>query len=172
MSRAAPHTPADRFVGRRRELQDLDAVLDAPGAQFVLVYGRRRVGKTTLLLHWAEHAGLPCVYWVATRDTPAQVRLGFSRALWRWAHPGSAAVPRFDTWADLFEATARLIGQRRLRSRLARHYYRIARAHLSRCDAAAALDAISRAVTLRPFNPRYRLLRLRQPSWSAGSERR
>jgi hypothetical protein len=69
-------------------------------------------------------------------------------------------------------ATARLIGQRRLRSRLARHYYRIARAHLSRCDAAAALDAISRAVALRPFNPRYRLLRLRQPSWSAGSERR
>jgi glycosyltransferase involved in cell wall biosynthesis len=69
-------------------------------------------------------------------------------------------------------ATARVIGRRRLRSRLARHYYRIARAHLSRSDATLAFDAISRAVALRPFNPRYRLLRLRQPAWSAGSERR
>lgn len=103
---------ADPFVGRRREVEALNAVLDARGAQFVLVYGRRRVGKTTLLLRWAEQAKRPYIYWVATRDTPAQVRLGLARALWRWAHPGSTAIPRFDTWADLFETAAQLIGDR------------------------------------------------------------
>ena len=100
------------FVGRSRELAALNEVLGARGAQFVLVYGRRRVGKTTLLLQWAEQAARPYVYWVATRDTPAQVRLGLTRALWRWAHPSSAAIPRFDTWTDLFEAAAQLLGDR------------------------------------------------------------
>src|SRR5262245_12447812 len=114
MSRAPTQALADRFVGRRRELADLQALRGAAGAQFILVYGRRRVGKTTLLLHWAEQEERPYVYWVATRDTPAQVRLGLTRALWRWAHPKSDAVPRFDTWADLFDAAAQLIGERRV----------------------------------------------------------
>ena len=100
------------FVGRARELAALDAVIEERGAHFVLVYGRRRVGKTTLLLRWAERARRPFLYWVATRDTPVQTRLGLARAVWRWAHPGSAAIPRFDTWADLFEAAAQLIGDR------------------------------------------------------------
>lgn len=99
------------FVGRRSELEDLDAVVSRRGAQFILVYGRRRVGKTTLILHWAQRTGRPVIYWVATRDTPAQVRHGFTQALWAWAYPGSQAVPRFDTWSEVFEAAARLIGE-------------------------------------------------------------
>ena len=99
-----------KFVGRSRELQELNRIISRRGAQFILVYGRRRVGKTTLLLRWAEQYGRSYVYWVATRDTPAQVRLGFTRAVWRWAHQESQAVPRFDTWEDVFETTAQLTG--------------------------------------------------------------
>ena len=99
-----------KFVGRKRELEELNRILSQRGAQFILVYGRRRVGKTTLLLNWAEQSGRPFIYWVANRDTPAQVRLGFTRALWRWAHPESQAVPRFDTWEDVFETAAQLMG--------------------------------------------------------------
>ncbi len=43
-----------RFIGRKRELDELDAIAAEKGAQFILVYGRRRVGKTTLTLHWAQ----------------------------------------------------------------------------------------------------------------------
>ena len=99
-----------KFVGRKRELQELNRILSQRAAQFILVYGRRRVGKITLLLNWAEQSGRPFIYWVANRDTPAQVRLGFTRAIWRWAHPESQAVPRFDTWEDAFETTVQLIG--------------------------------------------------------------
>ncbi len=98
-----------KFVGRQRELAELNAILAEGGSQFILVYGRRRVGKTTLALRWAEQTGRPVIYWVATRDTPAQVRLGFMQALWRWAYPDSQAVPRFDTWAQIFETAAQLI---------------------------------------------------------------
>ncbi len=99
-----------KFVGRRRELDELDAIAAQKGAQFILVYGRRRVGKTTLILHWAHQTGRPVIYWVATRDTPAQVRHGFTQTLWVWAYPGSQAVPRFETWSEVFETAARLIG--------------------------------------------------------------
>jgi uncharacterized protein len=99
-----------KFVGRHRELEELNHILSQPGAKFILVYGRRRVGKTTLLLNWAEQSGKPYIFWVANRDTPAQVRLGFTRAVWRWAHPESQSVPRFDTWEDAFETTAQLVG--------------------------------------------------------------
>jgi AAA+ ATPase superfamily predicted ATPase len=49
------------------------------------------------------------IYWVAARDTPAQVRADLTRALWAWAHPESEAIPRFGTWADVFEAAADLL---------------------------------------------------------------
>jgi hypothetical protein len=99
-----------KFVGRHRELAELNRITSQRGAQFILVYGRRRVGKTTLLLNWVEQSGKAYIYWVANRDTPAQVRLGFTRTVWRWAHPESQAVPRFDTWEDAFETTAQLVG--------------------------------------------------------------
>jgi AAA+ ATPase superfamily predicted ATPase len=103
-----------KFVGRQRELAELNDVLAQGGAQFILVYGRRRVGKTTLILRWARQTGRSIIYWVATRDTPAQTRLGFTQALWEWAHPDSHAVPRFDTWADAFETAADLIGDQQV----------------------------------------------------------
>lgn len=99
-----------KFVGRQRELDDLNAVLAEPGAQFILVYGRRRVGKTTLILQWARATGRPVIYWMATRDTPAQIRRSFTRAVWAWAHPDSQAAPTFESWGEILETTARLIG--------------------------------------------------------------
>jgi AAA+ ATPase superfamily predicted ATPase len=103
------------FVGRQRELDELDEILARGDAQLLLVYGRRRMGKTTLILRWAQQTGRahadvgPVIYWVATRDTPAQVRLGLTQALWAWAYPGSQAVPRFDTWSEVFDIAAQLI---------------------------------------------------------------
>jgi AAA+ ATPase superfamily predicted ATPase len=58
-----------RFVDRQREFGELDEVLGERGAHFIVVYGRRRVGKTTLLLHWVQHTSLPYLYWVARRET-------------------------------------------------------------------------------------------------------
>jgi len=38
------------FYDREKDLSDLNEILGRPGAQFMVVSGRRRVGKTTLLL--------------------------------------------------------------------------------------------------------------------------
>ena len=50
------------FIDREQELAFLNSLLQRqhPGpAQLVLLYGRRRVGKTSLLLHWMQPSGLP-----------------------------------------------------------------------------------------------------------------
>ena len=56
--------------------------------------------------------------------------------------------------------TVAQIGARRLRARLARHCYGIARQQLRRGDADRARAALLRAASLRPFHPAYQLLRL------------
>jgi AAA+ ATPase superfamily predicted ATPase len=70
------------------------------------------VGKTTLLLHWAEQSGLPYLYWVARREPAEATRQSLARALWRWAYPDSdePLPPRFDSWELLLEQLARLVG--------------------------------------------------------------
>ena len=102
------------FIDRQAELDELNRLLalQRPGrGEFVLVYGRRRVGKTTLLLHWAEQSGRPTLYWVARRETAEATRQSLARALWRWAYPQAPEPepPRFDSWEQLFEQMARML---------------------------------------------------------------
>ena len=44
------------FHDRERDLFDLNDILHRSGAQFMVVSGRRRVGKATLLLEWARRS--------------------------------------------------------------------------------------------------------------------
>lgn len=99
----------DKFFGRQRDIDDLNDVINRKKAHFILVYGRRRVGKTTLILQWAKQTGRPIIYWAAARDIPSQIRYEFTRALWAWAYPGVEA-PRFDSWDAVLGLSARLIG--------------------------------------------------------------
>lgn len=64
-------------------------------------------------------------------------------------------------------ATVREIGAQRLRARLARHYYRIARSLFARGEIDDARLAAARAVSLRPLNLRYRWLQRFPPQPSA-----
>ena len=102
-----------RFVDRQRELRELNSLLTRRNAQFVTIYGRRRVGKTTLLLHWAQQTGRSYLYWVARRGTADAARQGLAEALWRWAYPAEddPRPPRFDTWDRLFQQMTRMIGE-------------------------------------------------------------
>jgi uncharacterized protein len=103
-----------RFVDRQQELRELDELAQARQAQFVLLYGRRRVGKTTLLLHWVRQTGRPYLYWVARRETAEATRQSLARALWQWAYPDASDVepPLFSSWEALFAQFGRMmVGQ-------------------------------------------------------------
>lgn len=75
-------------------------------------YGRRRVGKTALLLHWAEQSGLPFSYVAAEKEpAPLQRRKFFVTILGR--NPTTPTNPTFERWSDLWQVTAPILGDRR-----------------------------------------------------------
>ncbi len=99
----------EKFIDRKSELNELNHLLPVERSQFLIVYGRRRVGKTTLLLHWARHAGLPFIYAVSRRASPEACRRDLAQAVWDWAYP-QVEAPVFADWDALFRQIAGLIG--------------------------------------------------------------
>ncbi|MGB2843070.1 MAG: ATP-binding protein [Halobacteriota archaeon] len=55
-----------RFINREKELKAIKEKLDGPGLDFYVIYGRRRIGKTTLSL--ASVKGKEHVYYLATEE--------------------------------------------------------------------------------------------------------
>ena len=102
------------FVDREEELAHLNRLVQRPDGQFIIVYGRRRVGKTTLLLYWAKASGQPYVYWVASRNTAANLRRSLAEVLWHHQHPqelvqmtAAEYLPESRSWRDLFRYVVR-----------------------------------------------------------------
>ncbi len=54
-----------KFVDRDQELAILDQMWDSDDARFLVLYGRRRIGKTRLLTHWLGKRSPRSIYWVA-----------------------------------------------------------------------------------------------------------
>lgn len=68
------------FQNRTRDLAALDRCRTGGKAAFVVVYGRRRIGKTVLLRHWVEkHARH--VFWTAYRTTPDVLLTSISQSI-------------------------------------------------------------------------------------------
>ena len=67
------------FLNRTRELGYLSERYAAGRAEIVVLYGRRRVGKSTLLFEWSE--GKPCIFFFARRADKATLLGEFSRAI-------------------------------------------------------------------------------------------
>lgn len=94
------------FVNRERELAALTEWWERPGPQLGVVWGRRRVGKSRLIAHWAE--GRRTVFHVA-RNRTLQQEL---RSLSETAGPVLGLRRRsltdrpFTDWDDAFDAFA------------------------------------------------------------------
>src|SRR5215216_2942866 len=103
------------FIDRAVELAFLTRVLTRthPGpGQLIMLYGRRRVGKTALLRHWAEQSGVPFTYWVAAREpAPLQRRKLFTELLRTTGT--NLPTPAFESWSDLWDAVATLLRDQR-----------------------------------------------------------
>ncbi|MDR1713947.1 MAG: ATP-binding protein [Coriobacteriales bacterium] len=85
------------FVGRETELKELGALHAKPGFQMIVVYGRRRVGKTTLLSQFA--ADKKHIYFTAQESNDKANLSAFSQALYQYAGL-PANTGGFGSWAD------------------------------------------------------------------------
>ncbi len=92
-----------KFVNRQNELARLDRFAAADEGGLVVIYGRRRVGKTRLLLEWSKkHGGL---YTVADQSMAEIQRRYFAEAL--GAVLSGFADVEYRDWRSLLSRVAR-----------------------------------------------------------------
>ncbi|MBK8989496.1 MAG: ATP-binding protein [Chloroflexi bacterium] len=98
------------FRGRDDELKLLDSLWDASEATLLILYGRRRVGKTRLLIHWLNQRPGRGIYWVAEPSSALHQLRSFSQAMYNFSHPGMPAPQDFTyaSWEQAFAEVARL----------------------------------------------------------------
>ena len=92
-----------RFLNRTGELAQLDALANREEGGLAVLWGRRRVGKTRLLLEWCRgHRGL---YTVADSSAPAVQRRYVAQAIGE--RLGGFAEVEYPDWRALLRALAR-----------------------------------------------------------------
>ena len=90
--------PDKQFIGRSSELGGLQLRYEQVGAQLVMVYGRRRVGKSYLLEQFAT--GKPTIFYQATQQTEASELAGFTATV--RAFLGDSGLPPGYDFQGLF----------------------------------------------------------------------
>ena len=91
------------FIGRTSELATLDAEFER-GSGFVVIYGRRRVGKTTLIKEFIKDKR--AFYFLATTESEAQSMKRFAGVLSRTTKNPMLSKVTFTDWLDLFQVVA------------------------------------------------------------------
>ena len=88
------------FIGRERELKKLNTLYKSDQFEFVVFYGRRRVGKTTLINEFIKDKA--SIYYMAVEGTRKENLQGFSKALLSDAGLKSH-FPEFSDFATLLD---------------------------------------------------------------------
>ncbi len=87
------------FMDREDEIKRLNKVLASGAGGLIVIWGRRRIGKTRLLLEWTKkHQG---IYWVADESAAAIQRRYFARALDEY-FPGFSKA-EYSDWGLFFD---------------------------------------------------------------------
>ncbi|MBP8000077.1 MAG: ATP-binding protein [Chloroflexi bacterium] len=104
------------FVGRNMELGLLDNLYRRRGAQLLILYGRRRIGKTRLIGQWGTGVGEDYFYWMASQTSATNQLRNFSQAWFKFLNPQANIDATFSyaSWDAAFAEIARVTATRRL----------------------------------------------------------
>lgn len=69
----------DMFIGREKEIRALERLYQSDKFEFVVIYGRRRVGKTALINHFID--GKKAIYFMGVESNEKQNLENFSKSI-------------------------------------------------------------------------------------------
>lgn len=92
-----------KFLGREKELSDLEKEYSRASG-FVVIYGRRRIGKTTLIKQFIK--GKNAFYFLATKEVESQSMKRFAGVIARTTGNTVLQKAAFSDWLDLFQTVA------------------------------------------------------------------
>lgn len=97
------------FIGRKEELRFLEERYHAHGGQLVILYGRRRVGKTETLRKFCE--GKAHVFFSCTESPDEQQLTAFSERILQKGIPAANYIQRFTDWEKAITSITTLPGE-------------------------------------------------------------
>lgn len=92
----------EQFVDRELEIRTLEKEYAKKESSLVVVYGRRRVGKTTLLSEFMK--GKKALYFLATQESEALNRSAFQEKAAAFIESSLLAETSADKWDTIFKA--------------------------------------------------------------------
>ena len=92
------------FTGREKELEELEKLYKTRTYQMVIIYGRRRIGKSTLINQFTQNKRT--VFFTATETDSRRNLESFSRVIMKLRNVQGEAV--FSGWEQAFDETAAL----------------------------------------------------------------
>ena len=99
------------FVGRQRELNKLESMYSSAQFELAVFYGRRRVGKTTLINEFCRDK--ETIFFVASEATGQENLKQFSKAVFQTVNP-NAPSPSFSSYDELLTYIDGICMERRL----------------------------------------------------------
>jgi AAA+ ATPase superfamily predicted ATPase len=98
------------FFGRMKELDTLETMYKKPGFEMLVLYGRRRIGKTTLTSQFIRNK--PAIFFSAQEANDKMNLEVFSKLLYQFF--GLAGLPAFTDWNGAFLFLAEKARNKRL----------------------------------------------------------
>lgn len=92
------------FIDRKEEMATLEAEYDRKGSAFVVVYGRRRIGKTTLINQFCHNKR--AIYFLATEENETENRKAFKNLVANACNNELLADANLNTWEPIFKTIA------------------------------------------------------------------
>lgn len=96
------------MIGRKKELNHLNELYESNAFEFLVMYGRRRVGKTTILQEFAEHSN--SIFFPAREKNDALNLEDFSKVV--QYHFDHNFIASFSSWEDAFNYISSKVEQR------------------------------------------------------------
>ena len=88
------------MIDRQAELRFLEEKFHEKGAQFIVLWGRRRVGKTHLLKEFCDL--YPAIYFLATKGSTKDQLLQLSEAIAEFFNDSLLMIRPFSDWREVF----------------------------------------------------------------------
>lgn len=94
------------FIGRERELDSLNNLYHSEKFEFVVLYGRRRVGKTALINHFID--GKQAIYFMGVESNAKQNLENFSGSILELVSGIQGAETSFTSFQAALDTVFRL----------------------------------------------------------------
>jgi len=105
---------AQNFIGREDELNALRGKFNIKGFQMITVFGRRRVGKTTLINRFIEETDCKAISFAAVERSESELLSMMSSEVISVLSPGLEGIVSFESFDKLFDFIAKAAEKERI----------------------------------------------------------